>query len=121
MKHKPPVCCTVPTHFLQRLAQAIDPGVSRRALDALGFGVIAHTSGLVHRGEAGALNESFADVMGSLAKQWRRRQTARRASRRTATSRPRARRTIAIARRRYGSRVAAVVASAWRAVGVLES
>ncbi|HJQ64980.1 MAG TPA: M4 family metallopeptidase [Gemmatimonadales bacterium] len=215
MKHKPPVCCTVPTHLLQQLAQAIDPGVSRRALDALGFsararalraelgtlpplptiaapnggrfrevydarhggprtlpgrlmrserdhpvrdqsvneayvnaghayafyravfgrnslddramvlrssvhlsrklnnafwdgsqmvygdgdgeifvhlprplevvahelthGVIAHTSGLVYRGEAGALNESFADVMGSLVKQWHHRQTARRA------------------------------------------
>lgn len=215
MKTKPPVCCTVPTHVLQRLAQAIDPGVSRRALDALGFsararklraelaslpplptipspnggryrevydarhgvphtlpgrlvrserqravrdravneayvnaghtyafyravfgrnsldgagmlirssvhlsrrlnnafwdgsqmvygdgdgrifvhltrplevvahelthGVIAHTSGLVYRGESGALNESFADVFGSLAKQWRSRQPARRA------------------------------------------
>jgi Zn-dependent metalloprotease len=215
MKHRPPVCCTVPTHVLMRLAQAIDPGVSRRALDALGFsararalraklgvlapmptipspnggryrevydaqhgaphtlpgrlvrseregsardrsvneayrnagytysfyrrvfgrssldgrgmvlrssvhlsrklnnafwdgsemvygdgdgeifvhltrplevvahelthGVIAHTSGLVYRGEAGALNESFADVMGSLVKQWRHRQPARRA------------------------------------------
>jgi Zn-dependent metalloprotease len=215
MKHRPPVCCTVPTHVLMRLAQAIDPGVSRRALDALGFsararalraklgalaplptilspnggryrevydarhgtphalpgrlvrsegegpardrsaneaylnagytysfyrrvfgrnsldgrgmvlrlsvhlsrklnnafwdgsemvygdgdgeifvhlarplevvahelthGVIAHTSGLVYRGEAGALNESFADVMGSLVKQWRQRQPARRA------------------------------------------
>jgi Zn-dependent metalloprotease len=214
MKHKP-VCCTVPTHVLERLARAIDPGVSKRALDALGFsararalraelaelpplpdvrsltggryrevydarhgpprtlpgrlvrsereravrdrsvndaylnagytysfyrtvfgrnsldgrgmllrssvhlsrklnnafwdgsqmvygdgdgeifvtltrplevvahelthGVIAHTSGLVYRGEAGALNESFADVMGSLVKQWRHRQTARRA------------------------------------------
>ena len=209
------MCCTFPTHLLQRLAQAIDPGVSRRALDALGFsararalraelgalpplptiaapnrgryrevydarhrgpsalpgrlvrsererpvrdqsvneayvnaghtyafyrtvfgrnslddramvlrssvhlsrklnnafwdgsqmvygdgdgeifvhlprplevvahelthGVIAHTSGLVYRGEAGALNESFADVMGSLVKQWHHRQTARRA------------------------------------------
>lgn len=214
VKHRP-VCCAVPTHLLQRLAQAIDPGVSRRALDALGFsararalraalallpplptvpspnggryrevydaqhgaprvlpgrlvrsergrpvrdrsvneayanagatyafyrrvfgrnsldgrgmvlrssvhlsrrlnnafwdgsemvygdgdgqifvrltrplevvahelthGVIAHTSGLAYRGEAGALNESFADVMGSLVKQWRRRQPARRA------------------------------------------
>lgn len=214
MKHQP-VCCSVPTHLLERLAQAIDPGVSRRALDALGFsrrarllraelaarpalpavpspnggryrevydarhgspralpgrlvrsergrpvrdrsvnaaylnagytyafyrsvfgrksldgrgmvlrssvhlsrklnnafwdgsqmvygdgdgeifvnlarplevvahelthGVIAHTSGLVYRGEAGALNESFADVMGSLVKQWRHGQPARRA------------------------------------------
>lgn len=213
--HHAPVCCTVPTHLLQRLAQAIDPGVSQRALDALGFsaraqalraalaslpplpnipspnggcyrevydarhgppqrlpgrlvrsererasrdravnqayqnaghtyafyrrvfgrnsldgrgmilrssvhlsqrlnnafwdgsqmvygdgdgaifrdltrplelvahelthGVIAHSSGLSYRGEAGALNESFADVMGSLVKQWRLRQTARRA------------------------------------------
>ena len=214
MKHRP-VCCSVPTHLLERLAQAIDPGVSRRALDALGFsrraralraelaarptlptlpsptggryrevydvrhgspralpgrlvrsererpvrdrsvneaylnagytyafyrsvfgrnsldgrgmvlrssvhlshklnnafwdgsqmvygdgdgaifvnlarplevvahelthGIIAHTSGLVYHGEAGALNESFADVMGSLVKQWRQRQPARRA------------------------------------------
>jgi Zn-dependent metalloprotease len=215
MSHNPPVCCTVPTHLLQRLAQALDPGVSRRALDALGFsakaaalraelarlpplptilspnggryreiydarhgpprrlpghlvrsergrptrdrmvtqayrnagytyafyrevfgrnsldgrgmiirssvhlsrklnnafwdggqmvygdgdgaifrdlarplevvahelthGVIAHSSGLVLRGEAGALNESFADVMGSLVKQWHLRQPARKA------------------------------------------
>src|SRR5262245_11239606 len=215
MKRASPVCCTVPAHLLQRLAQAIDPGVSRRALDALGFskraralrarlavlpplptipapngaryrevydarhgapralpgrlvrsereravrdpsvneayrntgityafyrevfgrnslddrgmilrssvhlsrrlnnafwdgsqmvygdgdghifvdltrplevvahelthGVIAHTSGLVYRGEAGALNESFGDVMGSLVKQWHHGQSARRA------------------------------------------
>lgn len=214
MKHRP-VCCSVPTHLLQQLARAIDPGVSRRALDALGFsrraralraelatqpplpailspnggryrevydvrhgspralpgrlvrsergrpvrdrsvneaylnaghtyafyrtvfgrnslddrgmvlrssvhlsrrlnnafwdgsqmvygdgdgeifvnlarplevvahelthGIIAHTSGLAYQGETGALNESFADVFGSLVKQWRHRQTARRA------------------------------------------
>jgi hypothetical protein len=45
----------------------------------LTHGLIAHTSGLVYDGESGALNESFADVMGSLVKQWRGRQTARRA------------------------------------------
>lgn len=45
----------------------------------LTHGIIAHTSGLVYHGEAGALNESFADVMGSLVKQWRQRQPARRA------------------------------------------
>jgi Zn-dependent metalloprotease len=45
----------------------------------LTHGVIAHTSGLVYVGESGALNESFADVMGCLVKQWRGRQTARRA------------------------------------------
>ena len=43
----------------------------------LTHGVIAHTSALIYQGEAGALNESFADVMGSLVRQWRRRQTAR--------------------------------------------
>lgn len=45
----------------------------------LTHGIIAHTSGLAYDGEAGALNESFGDVMGSLVKQWRRRQAARRA------------------------------------------
>ena len=45
----------------------------------LTHGVIAHSSRLVYKGEAGALNESFADVMGSLVKQWHRGQTARQA------------------------------------------
>jgi Zn-dependent metalloprotease len=49
------------------------------AAHELTHGVIAHSSGLVYDGESGALNESFADVMGSLVKQWRSRQTARRA------------------------------------------
>jgi len=54
-----------------------------RALDVVGHelthGVVTHTSNLEYRGEAGALNEHFADVMGILIKQWRRRQTARQA------------------------------------------
>ncbi len=45
----------------------------------LTHGVIAHSSRLASKGEAGALNESFADVMGSLVKQWHRGQTARQA------------------------------------------
>src|SRR5262249_24493846 len=32
-----PACCSAPPHILQRLARAIDPGVSQRALTALGF------------------------------------------------------------------------------------
>jgi Zn-dependent metalloprotease len=45
----------------------------------LTHGVISHTCNLVYSNEPGALNEHFADVFGSLVKQWSRRQTAARA------------------------------------------
>jgi len=45
----------------------------------LTHGVVTHTSNLVYQGEPGALNESFADVMGSLVKQWKRGETAKQA------------------------------------------
>jgi Zn-dependent metalloprotease len=51
-----------------------------RSLDVVGHelshGVITHTSNLEYRNEPGALNEHFADVFGSLVKQWRKGQTA---------------------------------------------
>jgi Zn-dependent metalloprotease len=54
-----------------------------RALDVIGHelchGVIQHEAELQYRDEAGALNESFADVFGSLVKQHRRRQTVQEA------------------------------------------
>jgi Zn-dependent metalloprotease len=54
-----------------------------KSLDVVGHelthGVISHTCNLVYQNEPGALNEHFADVFGTLVKQWRRRQTARRA------------------------------------------
>jgi Zn-dependent metalloprotease len=43
-------------------------------LDVVGHemthGVTEHTSGLVYRGQSGALNESWSDVMGELIEQW---------------------------------------------------
>jgi Zn-dependent metalloprotease len=54
-----------------------------KSVDVVGHelthGVISHTCNLVYSNEPGALNEHFADVFGSLVKQWRRRQTAKRA------------------------------------------
>ncbi len=54
-----------------------------RALDVIGHelahGVIAHTSNLEYRGQSGALNEHFADVFGLLVRQWRRKESARKA------------------------------------------
>ena len=51
-----------------------------RSLDVVGHelshGVVTHTANLEYQGESGALNEHFADVMGSLVKQWRKKQTA---------------------------------------------
>jgi Zn-dependent metalloprotease len=51
-----------------------------RALDVVGHelthGVVAHTCNLEYRDEPGALNEHFADVMGALVRQWRRKQDA---------------------------------------------
>lgn len=40
----------------------------------LSHGVVAHTCNLSYLGESGALNEHFADVMGTLVKQWRLKQ-----------------------------------------------
>jgi len=54
-----------------------------RSLDVVGHelshGVITHTSNLEYRGESGALNEHFADVMGVLVRQWRKKQEAKEA------------------------------------------
>ena len=54
-----------------------------RSLDVVGHelthGVVSHTSNLEYRNESGALNEHFADVFGSLVKQWKRKQTAAKA------------------------------------------
>ena len=54
-----------------------------KSLDVAGHeithGVVMHESNLIYQDESGALNEHFADVMGSLVTQWRNRQTAKRA------------------------------------------
>ncbi len=54
-----------------------------RSLDVVGHelthGVVTHISNLEYRNEPGALNEHFADVFGSLVKQWKRKQTAAKA------------------------------------------
>lgn len=42
----------------------------------LTHGVIQHTADLVYHNQPGALNESIADVFGSLVKQWSRQETA---------------------------------------------
>ena len=41
----------------------------------LSHGVVTHTCNLAYHGESGALNEHFADVFGTLVKQWKRKQT----------------------------------------------
>ncbi len=50
-----------------------------RSLDVIGHelshGVIQFEAGLEYRGQAGALNESFADVFGSLVRQYRKKQS----------------------------------------------
>jgi Zn-dependent metalloprotease len=50
-----------------------------KSLDVVGHelshGVVTHTCNLVYHGESGALNEHFADVFGTLVKQWKRKQT----------------------------------------------
>jgi Zn-dependent metalloprotease len=46
----------------------------------LTHGVQAFTSNLVYRGQSGALNEHFADVFGVLVRQWRRKESAEKAS-----------------------------------------
>jgi Zn-dependent metalloprotease len=54
-----------------------------KSLDVVGHelthGVVSHTCNLEYRNEPGALNEHFADVFGSLVKQWRRRQSVKKA------------------------------------------
>ena len=54
-----------------------------RSLDVIGHelthGVVTHTCNLEYHDESGALNEHFADVFGSLVKQWKRKQTAAKA------------------------------------------
>jgi Zn-dependent metalloprotease len=45
----------------------------------LTHGVISHTCNLVYSYESGALNEHFADVFGSLVKQWSKRQSVTKA------------------------------------------
>ena len=51
-----------------------------KSLDVVGHelthGVVSHTAALEYRNESGALNEHFADVFGSLVKQWKGGQTA---------------------------------------------
>jgi Zn-dependent metalloprotease len=55
-----------------------------RSLDVvaheLTHGVQAFTSNLAYRGQSGALNEHFADVFGVLVRQWRRKESADKAS-----------------------------------------
>jgi len=55
-----------------------------RSLDVIGHelthGVVAHTSNLEYRDQPGALNEHFADVFGSLVRQWKAKQTTAKAS-----------------------------------------
>jgi len=54
------------------------------SLDVVGHelthGIVEYTANLVYQSEPGALNESFADVFGSLIKQWRKNQTAKQAN-----------------------------------------
>ncbi|MGC4083921.1 MAG: M4 family metallopeptidase [Vicinamibacterales bacterium] len=42
-------------------------------------GVVSHTCNLDYKNESGALNEHFADVFGTLMKQWKKKQTAAKA------------------------------------------
>ncbi|HSD65136.1 MAG TPA: M4 family metallopeptidase, partial [Vicinamibacteria bacterium] len=55
-----------------------------KSLDVVGHelthGVVTHTSNLEYHDEPGALNEHFADVFGTLVKQWKRKQTVATAS-----------------------------------------
>lgn len=54
-----------------------------KSLDVVGHelthGVVSNTSNLEYKNESGALNEHFADVFGSLIKQWKKKQTAAKA------------------------------------------
>lgn len=59
-------------------------GPFTRAVDVIGHelthGIIQNEAGLIYRGQPGALNESFADVFGCLVKQYRKRESAEKAS-----------------------------------------
>jgi Zn-dependent metalloprotease len=54
-----------------------------KSLDVVGHelshGVVSHTCDLEYKNESGALNEHFADVFGSLVKQWKRKHSAAKA------------------------------------------
>ena len=54
-----------------------------KSVDVVGHelthGVVSNTCNLVYSNESGALNEHFADVFGTLVKQWRKRQTVKKA------------------------------------------
>ena len=54
-----------------------------KSLDVVGHelthGVVSNTCNLDYKNESGALNEHFADVFGSLIKQWKKKQTAAKA------------------------------------------
>lgn len=54
-----------------------------KSLDVVGHelthGVVSHECNLVYSFESGALNEHFADVFGSLTRQWKRKQSAAKA------------------------------------------
>ncbi|MFN7984705.1 MAG: M4 family metallopeptidase [Vicinamibacterales bacterium] len=54
-----------------------------KSIDVVGHelthGVVSNTSNLDYLNESGALNEHFADVFGSLVKQWKKKQTAAKA------------------------------------------
>jgi len=54
-----------------------------KSLDVVGHelthGVVTHTANLDYRNESGALNEHFADVFGTLIKQWKKKQTVAKA------------------------------------------
>jgi Zn-dependent metalloprotease len=55
-----------------------------KSLDVVGHefshGVVTHTANLIYRNESGALNEHFADVMGVLVAQWRKKTSAKNAA-----------------------------------------
>lgn len=55
-----------------------------RSLEVVGHelahGVVSFTCNLVYRNEAGALNEHFADVFGTLVNQWRKKQAVKKAN-----------------------------------------
>lgn len=55
-----------------------------RSLDVIGHelthGVVSYTADLVYQDEPGALNEHFADVFGTLVKQWKKGQTVLKAN-----------------------------------------
>jgi Zn-dependent metalloprotease len=58
--------------IFQRFTRSVDV-----VAHELTHGVVQYTSGLEYYGESGALNEHFADVFGSLVRQYRKQQTAK--------------------------------------------